>query len=401
MERRDFMKMMAWGTAGLAGMGAPSVFAGEPRHGKRKTGARFSKQKLWARHNYKGMSTLIFPSFTPDFEAIDEEGVRLDVQNSIAHGFIGAMCFPVGVTAETHAVFSNTACDEAKDTKLFGADIIGGLTLEEDLAQIALNEENGCTHLLISPDRSGIGKTEDEIYEIYRTRLEATSLPVWLFAMLAPHYRQFGPSGVPWRVFDRLADLPNVVGIKYSHPLEMGTSFFLSELLADRLLISPVNFDFMPILTKFYGVQCSGMWSVEAIQSPEKPYAVDMMNLLLEGKYDEAFEIYNILQPALNAFFDLQAPCIKKLVSPWQHRKYIQWCVGGNGGLMYISDPNYRHEDVPILDQAARDNIKNWFRKIGIEPTDAPDEEFMVGKAAYARGVRAKDLAHKQYYSET
>jgi hypothetical protein len=97
MERRDFMKMMAWGTAGLAGMGTPSAFAGEHGRDNCKAKVRFSKQKLWARHNYKGMSTLLFPSFTPDFQAIDEEGVRLDVQNSIDHGFIGAMCFPVGV----------------------------------------------------------------------------------------------------------------------------------------------------------------------------------------------------------------------------------------------------------------------------------------------------------------
>jgi 4-hydroxy-tetrahydrodipicolinate synthase len=183
----------------------------------------------------------------------------------------------------------------------------------------------------------------------------------------------------------------------------MGTSFFLSELLSDRLLISPVNFDFMPILMKFYGAQCSGQWSVEAIQSPEKPYAVDMMNAMLAGKWEEAHRLYNIIQPGLNDFFAMQAPCIRAGVSPWQHRKYLQWCVGGNGGLVYIADKRYqetRGKLIPTLDQKERDYIKNWYRKIGIEPYDGPDEEFMVGKAAYKRGVRAKDLAHIQWYSE-
>lgn len=406
MERRDFMKMLALGTAataGLAGMGIPEAFAAKKAEAKGKKKGKLSKQKEWAKKNYKGMSTLIFPSFTPDFKAIDEEGVRVDMANSIKHGFVGSMCFPVGTTPETHAQFTNAACDEAKGKKIFPADIIGEKTLEADLAQIALDEKNGCTHLLISPDRSGIGKTDDEIVEIYRKRCEATSLPVWIFAMMAPHYRKFGPSGVPYKAFDRIADFPNVVGVKYSHPLEMGTSFFLSELLADRLLISPVNFDFMPILMKFYGAQCSGQWSVEAIQSPEKPYAVDMMNAMLAGKWEEAHRLYNIIQPGLNDFFAMQAPCIRAGVSPWQHRKYLQWCVGGNGGLVYIADQRYQNKQgklIPTLDQKERDYIKNWYRKIGIEPYDGPDEEFMVGKAAYKRGVRAKDLAHIQWYSE-
>jgi 4-hydroxy-tetrahydrodipicolinate synthase len=165
-------------------------------------------------------------------------------------------------------------------------------------------------------------------------------------------------------------------------------------------LVCPGNFELMPMFIKFYGGQSSGQWSVEAIQSPEKPYAVQIMNLLLEGNYDEAFKIYTKIQPALNDFFWLQAPCILNHTSPWQHRKYIQWCVGGNGWLMHIADPRYEHHKVPTLDQASRNHIKQWFRKIVIEPTSAPDEEFMVGKAAYARGARLKDLAAIQYYSE-
>ncbi|MBA3030130.1 MAG: dihydrodipicolinate synthase family protein [Desulfobacteraceae bacterium] len=360
---------------------------------------QLSKEKQWAKDNYKGMASLIFPSFTPDFKDIDEDGIRLDVQNSIKHGFVSLMSFPVGTNPATHRKFSDILCDEAKGTKLLAGDIVGEKTEKADLEHIAACEKNGCTHLLIHPDASGIGRSEDEIYEIYRKRIEATSLPVWIFAMESWYYRPFGPSGVPLNVFDRLADLPNVVGVKLSHPLAVGTAFACAERLGDRLLVSPVNFELMAGFRKHYNIQCSGQWSVEAIQSPEKPYAVQMMNLLLEDKYDEALKVYTKIQPALNDFFWLQAPCILKHTSPWQHRKYIQWCVGGNGGLMYIDAPLYKHYNVPTLDQAARNHIKAWFRKIGIEPTSAPDEEFMVGKAAYARGVRVKDLKAIQYYS--
>ena len=363
--------------------------------------AELSKEKQWAKDSYKGMATLIFPSFNPDFKDIDAEGIAIDVENSVKHGFGAIMTFPVGVNRKTHRQFIDALCDASKGKNILPADIISEGSEELDMEHINYVESNGCTHLLIAPERSGIAKTEDQLYEIYRKRIEATSLPVWIFAMESPWYRAFGPSGVPLKVFDKLADLPNVVGVKLSHPLSIGTAHACAELLHDRILVSPVNFELMAMFRKFYRIQNSGQWSVEAIQSPEKPYAVEMMNLLMEDKYDEALKIYTKIQPALNDFFWLQAPCILKHTSPWQHRKYIQWCVGGNGGLVYIDSPLYKHYNVPTLDQAARDHIKAWFRKIGIEPTSAPDEEFMVGKAAYARGVRKSDLKAIQYYSET
>jgi hypothetical protein len=59
-----------------------------------------------------------------------------------------------------------------------------------------------------------------------------------------------------------------------------------------------------------------------------------MMKLFNAGRTDEALKIYSQLEPALDAFFKLQAPYILKGVHPWSHNKYFVRCGGGNGGLV-------------------------------------------------------------------
>jgi 4-hydroxy-tetrahydrodipicolinate synthase len=43
--------------------------------------------------------------------------------------------------------------------------------------------------------------------------------------------------------------------------------------------------------------------------------------------------------------------------------------------------------------------IKKTYRLTGITPANSLEEEFIVGKAAYARGVRPADLASKPLYA--
>jgi 4-hydroxy-tetrahydrodipicolinate synthase len=53
-----------------------------------------SEAKNWAKLHLKGIETVIFPSFTPDLEKLDEEGIRYDVNHIIANGFTSIMVSP-------------------------------------------------------------------------------------------------------------------------------------------------------------------------------------------------------------------------------------------------------------------------------------------------------------------
>lgn len=399
MQRREFMKMLAWGTAAtasLAGLGVSEAFAvSKPVRGGKKV--NLSKQKAWAKEHCKGIENLLIPSYLPDLKTLDEEGIRHDVRNSIRHGFFSTCCFPIVVTIENHKQFLQIACAEAQG-KILAGDIIGEKTKEGDMEMLAHAERVGSTHLLVAPGRSLRAKTEEELYQGMLERITSTSLPVFLYASASKSYQSFGPSGVPLRVFDRLADLPHVVGIKVSQALNMATTFQICEKLSDRLLVGPVNLDFVPLLSKQYRVQWSGQWNVEAVQAPEKPYAVQLMKLLNDGRFEEAMKVYAQLEPALDAFYQLQAPLIRKGVHPYLHMKYFQWCGGGNGGLI-PNLPSVPPGLIPVLDAAARKLIRDTYLKVGITPTTAPEEEFIVGKAAYARGVRTKDMTETPYYS--
>ena len=397
MKRREFMKMVAAGTAVWAGAGILQSCASGQKAASGAGASRSSPQKQWAREKYKGIENLLLPSYSPDFKALDEEGIRNDVRNSIRHGFFSTTCIPVGVSTEEHKQFLTIACDEARG-KILAGDIVAEKTEEGDMAMIAHAEKVGCTHLLITPNRSLRAKTEEELYQGYLKRISATQLPVLLYAPLSKTYSSFGPGGVPLKVFARLAELPNVVGIKLSQALNLTTCFQICEALAQHLLVGPVNLDFVPTLAKLYNIQWSGQWNVESVQSPEKPYAVELMKCINDRRFNEAMKAYARLEPALDAFYKLQAPLIARGVHPWAHMKYFQWCTGGNGGLIR-NLPTIPAGHIPILDDVARKLIRSTYSKVGIVATAAPEEEFLLGKAAYARGARAKDMTQKPYFS--
>ncbi|MBN1382447.1 MAG: dihydrodipicolinate synthase family protein [Deltaproteobacteria bacterium] len=378
----------------------PVAKSAPPAGGKEKTEnikpskvGKFSPQKAWALEHYKGIENLFMPSFSPDFKTLDEEGIRHDVRNSIRHGFFSMLLTGVGIRSdEENQHFIRIACEEASGKILVGV-MVSQRNLEEDLAMIRFAEKTGGTHLFMFPAFSlRNAKTEEDAYQIYLERIQATKLPVVLYG----NFNTYRRSGSSVRIFDRLADLPNVVAVKLTQPMNMAAAFHVCERLSDRLLIGPVNLDFVPVLAKHYRVQWSGQWNVEAVQSPEKPYAVELMKALSAGRFDDAMAVYSQLEPALIAFYELQAPLIVNGGHPWSHMKYFQWCGGGNGGL--IRDLHEPVEKVPVLDEAARKLIKDTYRKVGIRPVDAPDEEFVVGKAAYAKGVRTNDMSKTPAY---
>ena len=356
-----------------------------------------SEQKQWAREHFVGLEPLLWPIFSPDFKSLDEEGIRNDVKNSIRHGFCSVFCMPLGLNNEQYRRMLEVACDAASGKIGVGASVAGS-TLEKEIDMMAFAKNAGCTYLSIvaGRDPKNPPRTEEDLYQAYLPRIEAATLPVVLYGRVAPTMRSFGIDGIPINVFDRLADMAPVVAVKLSQPVSMTATMQLCERTCDRLIIGPTNLDFVPILAKHYHQQWSGQWNVEAVQSPEKPYGVEMMRLFGQGKFDEAMKLFEIIEPLHTAFFQLQTEYIRDANHPWGHNKYYQWVVGGNGGL--IKNLHYKNDKVQPLDAKEREKIRKLYHNAGMETVSAPEEEFVVGKAAYERGVRASDLPETPYY---
>lgn len=331
------------------------------------------------------------PSYTPDLVALDEDAVRIDVRNSIDHGFFSTAGSRINIGDSEPGRMLEIAVEEAQG-RILVSSMVTGRSTESDIEWAARCAEIGCSHLFLMPPKP-LPPTGEALLTHYRSVAESTDLPVIVYASLSAR-TDLGPSGVTLGVFDALADLPNVVGVKLTQPMPASTAFRVAECLSDRLLLGPVHLDLFPLLARHYGAQWTGQWLVESMQTPEHPYVVDFVNASAAGDFDTAMKVFDVFEPALRAFFAFQAPLIENGGHPLAHMKYYKWCTGGNGSLP--PDAGYPRDQVPVLTAADRAAIRSTYAAIGSPVVD--DGSFLAGRSATARGVTADAVAANGLY---
>jgi 4-hydroxy-tetrahydrodipicolinate synthase len=106
----------------------------------------FSKTeaKEWAKKNMKGLEAVLFPSFSPDMQELDEEGIRYDVQHLADNGFTSALCASevCGMTFEERIKFIKIACNEARGKIRISITALHD-TVEQDIEMLKLYENAG------------------------------------------------------------------------------------------------------------------------------------------------------------------------------------------------------------------------------------------------------------------
>lgn len=392
MTRRDFAAMLgAMSAVGPAGAELRAAAATTPKAGPASTGA----YRPWAKQHFKGLETILMPSFTPDLKALDEEGIRHDVRMSKKHGFFSVFCAGVGLSDEENIRMIKLAADEAKGDLQVGF-ALGTHDLEHRVRLMKAAADVGATHVLAHPSHDFKPRDEAELLAYYKTMIDATDLKAALWATDGVQFRHLYPiSNVPLPVFDRLADNEKVIAVKLMTTLDEATVFQVCETVYDRLLIGCVNLRSFPMLAKHYGAQWSGAWTGEALQSPEKPFVVQYIKAMNERDFPKALSIYEQIAPAYGELFKLMAPVLPYGVHPFHQLKYYQWFVGGNGGLMRLPhDPMERK--FPLI-QEQRDHVARAYKTLGIEKVGT-DESFVTGRSLYAQGVRAKNVADNPMY---
>lgn len=332
-----------------------------------------SDLKKWAKEHMKGVENTLFPSFTPDMKGLDEEGIRLDVRQSIAHGFFSTMCATeTGLSLEESKRFVEIAADEADGKILVTTSLILN-SFEEHMELAEHAEKVGLNGVLLGYPTTFHPTDKEEVYKVTKDFCESTNMHVTLYP--SPHFPfgKFHNSGFPLDVMARLAELPNVVAVKIG---EMGLYADVQRMIGDKVLIGCPVERFVPLLIRGFGMQWMGAGCYEVFQSPEKPYLVEYFNLLLEGKYDAAMEIYWKIAPMRNIFEQQFNVTVMTGTYNWHQQKFYQWCTGGNGGLT--------RQPAMKLHQWEADPIKMGYFLIDIE-TPENDDEFFMGKMNYAR----------------
>jgi 4-hydroxy-tetrahydrodipicolinate synthase len=384
LDRRQFMSASVLTGFGLM---TSSVVNSSDIQFASFSAASGESRKEWAKRVLRGGESFLMTSMLPDLKTLDEEGIRRDVRHAIRQGFCSIMPLPLAIDAKTERQFYEIVLDEARG-KILTVGVIRPGKWEDREARIRQMESLGFSHALMyfNPALS----SQEAMFQQMRGIVEKTSLGIVLYASPSPAVARFDPTGLPMDAFDRLADFDNVVGIKFTQELRPATALTIAQRLGDRLLLAVVDIELMMLLALKYPMQWTGQWAIDSVQSPEQPWVRDFLGLLSSGDIEAARELYWRYEPIATGFYDLQRPSLTIGGHPWMHIKYMKWLTGGNGGL--LPDQNSAPELIPHLDAAGRRLCRDLFAKVGIKTVELPDEAFIVGNAAYERGVRLADL---------
>lgn len=188
-----------------------------------------------------------------------------------------------------------------------------------DLARYSQNI--GADYVIVhSPVLHFGADTDETIYEYYRYLSEQLDIGIAMW-----NHPDCGYTMTP-KLCARIAELPNIVAIKYSTDRVRYTR--LTELVGDKIQVSnPDEHDWLDNIIELG-------WSLYLCSTP--PFllqsAVDQrMNeytrLAFDGKYDEARKVFDSLAPVRNAF-----KASKPKGKPQAHAKVWQELLGQHGG---------------------------------------------------------------------
>lgn len=390
MNRREFSTVLGIGAAGVGRTLRAGDRAAEPLRvadaGTAKKAAKPGKidrahRKEWAKEHFRGFENILMASFSPDLKKLDEAGIRLDVRKSIEHGFFSTLCASPGLSVAEAKRFVEIAVDEANGKITIG--LAPSMATEVEMLDLLVHAEKvGCQHILLDLPRKG---SAEDLIAYGRKVAQATNMGVYLWMAGVHDFVRFHPNAIPYEVLDALASEPNMIALKVGS-MDPAVIFELLRLYNDRLLIGALSPAIMPLAIKAYGQQWSGAWTVEAIQSPEKPYATEFFNLMMQGNYDPGMKLYwEHVGPGFGQMMKVLGRYAAQGGHPWETFKYYQFATGGNGGR-YRVDPEY-----PSLPQVSPEDmagIKTSYKMIGVPTTQISDAAFAVGRVNYDKGVR-------------
>ncbi|RPE46745.1 4-hydroxy-tetrahydrodipicolinate synthase [Streptomyces sp. Ag109_O5-1] len=325
----------------------------------------------WAREKLVGAVNCTIPSFTADLRGINEQGIRHDVRLAQQHGFLGTLgVSEVSITLPEYLDFLRIVRDEAGDD--FVVVHHGSWsTLEQNIEAVRGAEEAGADLVLVSYPPNFYPESEQEIYDYTKALCDATNLAVILFPMFLWGFSpRVHPSDIPTRLIRRLIDdCPNIAVIKAEggFPSIQG-AIECHRLFGDEVVISvPIESDLIP-LAQVMPIQLSATSDHEYYG----PMIPRVMELLREGKYDDATDIYWQLHPARKIKGGLAQVLNGGAFINRQAWKFQGWLQGYNGGP--LRQPTQRIHD------AQMHALRKGLLDAGLEPSMDPFREFFIGR---------------------
>jgi 4-hydroxy-tetrahydrodipicolinate synthase len=282
--------------------------------------------KAYAREHFKGIWAAALTPFRPDL-AIDEAGLRKNLRHWVGELGIDGV-FVSGKQGEFFAM----SVAERKRTFDIAVEELGGertilscsdqnLDVVLDLARHA--QAIGADYIVVhAPVLHFLHKQDETLYEYYRTISEQVEIGIALWSHPDSGYLM-SPE-----LCARVADLPNVVAIKYSVPRDMYAR--LTRLAGDKLLVSTASEE------EWFDNIVELGWQLYLCSSP--PYLLqtkvdrrmrEYTDLAMRGEVARAKTVRDSLNPAREAIRRTRPA--EKFHS---HSKYWQELLGQAGGAV-------------------------------------------------------------------
>ncbi|KAA9159049.1 dihydrodipicolinate synthase family protein [Amycolatopsis acidicola] len=328
------------------------------------------ESKDWAREKMRGVCNVLMPSFSNDLSKLNEEAIRHDVRKCKEYGFWGTLAVSeCGTTMEEYLRFVEIAKDEGGED--FHLVVHGSFdTMEETIKAGKAGAAAGASLLLMSYPPTFYPTSEREVYDYSTKVMDEVPLATVLFSVGHWNFARLHPAELSPRLVAELADHPRAVALKCEGGLGNGAHADVLRLCGDKLLISDPREATAPGHVQWFGMQWMGT-SVFQYYGDAVPKYFDLMH---QGKWDEAMEIYWRLQPARTA---RQADTASYSGAHFIHRqswKYMEWLAGFNGGRLRM--PTMR-----LNDGATRRLAEGAVRAGIIDEAPAPGlNEFFLGR---------------------
>lgn len=281
--------------------------------------------KDYAREHMKGIWAAALNPFNEDF-SLNEAGMRQNIRHWIDDLEIQGL-FIAGKQGE----FFSMSLDERKKNFEIAVDEVGdtGQTIMscsdqnfDTVIELAKHAEAvGADYIVVhAPILHFISDQDETLYQYYKAVSEAVNIGIAMWSHPDSGYLM-SPE-----LCARIADLPNIVAIKYSVDRPMYKK--LTELAGDKILVSTASED------EWFDNMVELNWQLYLCSSP--PYLLQTKNdkrmheytkLAMAGQVEEARLIRDSLDPVRRALKETR-PGGK----PQAHQKYWQELLGQVGG---------------------------------------------------------------------
>ncbi len=331
-----------------------------------------SEARDWAKEHMRGVCGCLLPTLSSSLREVNEAAIRHDVRREHELGFWGSLLVSeCGTTHEEMRQVVEVAVDEAAPLGLRTMLLASFPTLEDTIEMVRHAEHAGVDLVLMAYPLTFYPLTEAEVFEYTKAVADATSLGIMLFAIAHWNFTRLHPSGFSPRLIGRMIDeIPNVVAVKneIGAPGVAGISEVFHR-FRDRVVVCDPFERNAPAWVTTFGMPFMGTSNYEYMGG-EVPRYFDMLQ---QGNYDEAMDLYWRLHPARRASSQVASEASAGTRNV--HRlswKYQYWLNGFNGGP--IRQPSARINDGQMA------ILRRGLEQSGFDVPDDPDHEFFVGR---------------------